>query len=225
MVVVGGTANLFGSLLGAALLTLLEPFLNDHVHTSPERVGLIRYMIYGGLIVLFMLLRPQGLLPEYLTLRGMASGIANLPRRLRELPSLVQQRKVSILVPATAAGVFADPSLAAEKDAEYQEPGSPGGADGARASPQAPTVSEPAAAAERRNGDGTVLQARGLAKRFGGIVAADGLDLELQRGRVTGLIGPNGAGKTTVFNLLTGVDPSRRRHGLPCATRTSPAGP
>jgi branched-chain amino acid transport system permease protein len=55
-----------------------------------------------------------------------------------------------------------------------------------------------------RPGD-VVLQAVGLTKRFGGIVAAEDLSLELRRGHVTGLIGPNGAGKTTVFNLLTGV--------------------
>lgn len=50
-----------------------------------------------------------------------------------------------------------------------------------------------------------VLEVRGLSKQFGGIVAADALDLDLARGRITALVGPNGAGKTTVFNLLTGA--------------------
>jgi len=50
----------------------------------------------------------------------------------------------------------------------------------------------------------TVLVATGVTKRFGGIVAAEALDLELRRGTITALVGPNGAGKTTVFNLLTG---------------------
>ena len=52
-----------------------------------------------------------------------------------------------------------------------------------------------------------VLVATGLSKRFGGIVAADGLDFELRKGTITALVGPNGAGKTTVFNLLTGSIP------------------
>src|SRR3546814_19985572 len=46
-----------------------------------------------------------------------------------------------------------------------------------------------------------------LHKNFGGIVAANGVDIELRAGQVTGLIGPNGAGKTTAFNLLTGFLP------------------
>ena len=49
-----------------------------------------------------------------------------------------------------------------------------------------------------------VLQVRGLTKRFGGIVAAVDLDIDLHKGTITALVGPNGAGKTTVFNLLTG---------------------
>ena len=41
--------------------------------------------------------------------------------------------------------------------------------------------------------------------QFGGLIAVNALDMDVQRGEIYGLIGPNGAGKTTVFNLLTGV--------------------
>jgi branched-chain amino acid transport system ATP-binding protein len=41
--------------------------------------------------------------------------------------------------------------------------------------------------------------------KFGGLIAVNSLDMDVQRGEIYGLIGPNGAGKTTVFNLLTGV--------------------
>ena len=61
----------------------------------------------------------------------------------------------------------------------------------------------------RRNlpGPGSpVLQANGLVKRFGGLVAVNGISFHLDAGEIVGLIGPNGAGKSTTFNLLTGVD-------------------
>ena len=53
-----------------------------------------------------------------------------------------------------------------------------------------------------------MLEIRGLAKRFGGIVVADDIDLVLPAGRILGLIGPNGAGKTSLFNLVSGVFPA-----------------
>jgi branched-chain amino acid transport system ATP-binding protein len=50
----------------------------------------------------------------------------------------------------------------------------------------------------------SLLEVSGLTKRFGGLLAVNGLDLSLAPGEMLGLIGPNGAGKTTVFNLLSG---------------------
>ena len=53
----------------------------------------------------------------------------------------------------------------------------------------------------------TVLETRGLTKRFGGLVATSDVTFQLERGARQALIGPNGAGKTTFVNLLTGVLP------------------
>jgi ABC-2 type transport system ATP-binding protein len=50
-----------------------------------------------------------------------------------------------------------------------------------------------------------VITARALTKRFGSILALDGLDLDVARGAVFGLLGPNGAGKTTTLRILTGL--------------------
>ena len=78
-----------------------------------------------------------------------------------------------------------------------------------------------------------MLRASSVSRSFEGVLAVDGVTLELRRGEVLGLIGPNGAGKSTLVNLMSGFDrpdagsvtlgerdvtrwpPSRRaRHGL-----------
>jgi ABC-2 type transport system ATP-binding protein len=46
------------------------------------------------------------------------------------------------------------------------------------------------------------IRVRGLVKRFGPVVALDGLDLDVERGEVVAILGPNGAGKTTLLRIL-----------------------
>src|SRR5678810_539709 len=49
------------------------------------------------------------------------------------------------------------------------------------------------------------IEARGLRKAFGTTLALDGIDLQIEEGRILGLIGPNGAGKTTALNAILGL--------------------
>jgi branched-chain amino acid transport system permease protein len=140
MVILGGTGNLWGSLLGAVLLTAL-PELLKFVTLPPDIADKSRQILYGLALIAILLWRPQGLLGEIPTRR----------RRTAAMP------RVPAAFDSTAP------------------------ADGA-----------------------TTVVGAGLHRRFGGIVAVAGLDIELRRGRIIGLIGPNGAGKTTAFNLLTG---------------------
>jgi branched-chain amino acid transport system ATP-binding protein len=51
---------------------------------------------------------------------------------------------------------------------------------------------------------GAILEARGLEKTFGAVVAAHNINVAMQRGEVVGVIGANGAGKTTFINMVTG---------------------
>src|SRR3954466_6942109 len=52
-----------------------------------------------------------------------------------------------------------------------------------------------------------VLKVEGVSRRFGGVVAVQGVSFDLHKREIVGLIGPNGAGKTTLVNLITGTFP------------------
>src|ERR1700735_5163087 len=72
-----------------------------------------------------------------------------------------------------------------------------------------------------------VVRAESLRKRFGSVVAVDGLSFELAPGTITGFLGPNGAGKTTTLRMLLGLSgPSAGRalvFGHPYAELETPA--
>jgi branched-chain amino acid transport system ATP-binding protein len=55
-----------------------------------------------------------------------------------------------------------------------------------------------------------VLECRSVERRFGGIVALNGIDMRIERGEIFGLVGPNGCGKTTLTNAITGFYPPQR---------------
>ena len=50
-----------------------------------------------------------------------------------------------------------------------------------------------------------VLKVENITMQFGGVIAVDNMNLEINKGEIVSLIGPNGAGKTTAFNVITGV--------------------
>jgi branched-chain amino acid transport system ATP-binding protein len=53
-----------------------------------------------------------------------------------------------------------------------------------------------------------LLEVKQLTKNFGGLMANDHIDLQVDKGEIVGLIGPNGAGKTTLFNCIAGFYPA-----------------
>lgn len=53
----------------------------------------------------------------------------------------------------------------------------------------------------------TILTIENVVKRFGGLYALNGVNMEVEKGSIVGLIGPNGSGKTTLFNVITGFFP------------------
>ena len=73
-----------------------------------------------------------------------------------------------------------------------------------------------------------MIEARGLSKRFGNVVAVDDLSFDVRPGTVTGFLGPNGSGKSTTMRMIMGLDlPAsgsvtvlgRRYHDLPWPLR------
>src|SRR3981081_3011277 len=58
----------------------------------------------------------------------------------------------------------------------------------------------------------TLLKLERVTRRFGGLLAVDAIDLNVEPGGVTAIIGPNGAGKTTLFHLISGFQTPNGGH-------------
>lgn len=199
IVIFGGMANLVGSIVGAILLVLLEPVLRRVINLEPTMASVVLLIVYGLTLLALMRLRPQGLLPEgarpLARLRYAVSGDDDdLWTRLRRGP-----RDNRVEMDEQDHGWVPDVHIeeAGEEAAARHHHLSVGMAD----------HDDQVRADQRWRDAPVVLEARGVTKHFGGIVAAEDLDLDLRQGTISALVGPNGAGKTTVFNLLTGFIP------------------
>ena len=74
------------------------------------------------------------------------------------------------------------------------------------AAPPAPTRTAAPPPPSGRGAADVTLRAEALVKRFGGVLAVDGVDLAVRAGEIVGLMGPNGSGKTTLANLIGGFE-------------------
>jgi len=88
----------------------------------------------------------------------------------------------------------------AKRQAEFADAAAAADAPAATAAPVAPMGARHAAPVDLQ---GPILQAKSLTKRYGGVVANEGIDFAVAPGELRGIIGPNGAGKTTFFKMLT----------------------
>jgi ABC-type branched-subunit amino acid transport system ATPase component/ABC-type branched-subunit amino acid transport system permease subunit len=155
---------------------IIEPLANfTSTNLGGANAGAVRLLLFGGLLGAVALFLPLGVLPTV---------------------AACWQRRT-----ARGAGP-AEPVKHGAFDVATSNSEIPNGAvrqDGAE------RRSEAAGDQVRRDGTADVLEVHGLVKAFGGVRAADGVDLVVTAGSITGLIGPNGSGKTTVFNLVDGT--------------------
>jgi branched-chain amino acid transport system permease protein len=185
IVIFGGMANLWGSILGSVIVVLLEPILRDVVDLDAATASVVQLIVYGATLAVLMMLRPQGAIPE-----------GSHP--LRRIRFAFTGGERSFWTRLRRGPIDARQEMIADEDWEPTFAGSTEGASIGLSVEQRHDRWEQAP---------VVLEARGISKRFGGVVAAEELDIDLRAGTITALVGPNGAGKTTVFNLLTGFVP------------------
>jgi branched-chain amino acid transport system ATP-binding protein/branched-chain amino acid transport system permease protein len=180
-VIIGGAGNHLGAVLGAILVPVGFEEVTRYIPTSnnlpPNLIPSLEWVAIGLLIVIFLWVRPQGILPE----------------RKRVLPVTAR--------PDGAGG--ADPGAAAPSVPVRAAP--VGAAEAAGLVPS-PSASASPSAAGRGDGD-VVLQVIDVSREFGGVHAVAGVSFEVRRGTMTGLIGPNGAGKSTLLAMMAGTLP------------------
>lgn len=175
MVVVGGEGKVSGSLLGAAVLTVLPDFLS-WVSKLSILHQTIRYILtdysyqliaYGLLLLLFIFFMP----------RGLAGLLADLGRRFG----------AEEIGPGwTARASLVSPSAESNPGDTLE-------------------LIDSRSTASHHAVDGLLLRVEMVSKSFGGLRALDSVSFGVQEGMIHALIGPNGAGKTTLFNIISGV--------------------
>jgi branched-chain amino acid transport system permease protein len=162
-----------GTLFGPLLGATVWLYLSDFLQTTLH-LGATWKLVLGLVFVLLVCFLRRGLIGGISELYALASRHVAAVKPEHEAPSL--------------------PAVTAEK-------GTTAVATGIAAEP----VAAPMPAAHRQDGhfSGPILEATGLTKRYGGLVANSEIDFSVRQGERRGIIGPNGAGKTTFFKMLT----------------------
>jgi branched-chain amino acid transport system permease protein len=162
-----------GTLFGPLVGAAVWLYLSDFFQTTLH-LGATWKLVLGIVFVLLVVFLRRGIVGGFVSLYQFATGTSRAHREAAESdPNVVAARSLA----AAAA--------AADNNAPVVE------------FVPAPRRPKPA-----NNGE-LILEATGLTKRYGGIVANNNIDFSVKRGELRGIIGPNGAGKSTFFKMLT----------------------
>jgi branched-chain amino acid transport system permease protein len=189
-------AACYGGIAGG-LLGVLQGFMPPDAFTFDTSGQLVMQTAIGGAGTLFGPLLGAAV---WLFLRDFLQGVVGLGATWKLVLGVVFVLLVCFLRHGLIGGLVD----LARSITRRPEPQAPEEAPAPELTRPAPLASV-GPARRRREGpfDGPVLQARGLTKSFGGIVANRDINLTVEEGELRGIIGPNGAGKSTLFKMLT----------------------
>lgn len=215
-VALGGKGRIAGVVLGGVLVGYL-----------PERfLAIDRFdtLMFGAIIVVVMLFRPQGILGVASSRRFRVDPV--LARSVLEATPKGDPRENSALEPTGGTVRGRNGGMVLLGSASGDPSASPVARVGIRATRAEPALGIAAAARESSLGqlDEPLLRVEGARVSFGGVVALDGVTITVPPASVTSIIGPNGAGKTTLINAITGairLDAGRISLGSRDLTRTA----
>src|SRR5579871_235479 len=205
-VIAAAYAGFAGGLLG-----VLQAFMPPDAFTFDTSGQLVMQTAIGGRGTLF---GPLVGAAVWLSLQDFLQATLGLGAAWKLVLGIVFVLLVCFLRNGIIGGIATLYDLATGKR-KAQEPTDALAATGAAANEQQPATTEtsplhqPAATAvqaarpEDGKAAGPILQAKGLTKRYGGLLANSDIDFTVHRGELRGIIGPNGAGKSTFFKMLT----------------------
>ena len=186
---------------GGVVLAMNNTFVTRSIFTPSDSINVVAIAVIGGLSELTGPLLGAAYLigiREFFDLE--LSALAGLNAAWLIL-ILEQPRGMHGLLSGTRRNLIDQIARLHGIDPDTAEAPRPAG--GTHAEPAGPGTS-PGSIAGIGGTDGTVLEVRGLSRRFGDLKAVDDVSFSVTAGETLGLIGPNGAGKTTVFELVSG---------------------
>ncbi len=171
MVIIGGLGNIYGVIAGAVVLSILPEVLREY--------GGLRMMIYGGVLVAVMIVRPRGLFSSIPGLPGLTGRVKRPDKdetgKLRASTDLYYSRETKSDIDLDKCRTDSGSNSMAGAGAKFVRQNTP------------------------------LLKIKNLVLNFGGLRAIDDLDFNLHTNEILSIIGPNGAGKSTLFNIISGI--------------------
>ncbi len=174
---IGGAGTLFGPLVGATVWLYLSDFFQNTLH-----LGATWKLVLGVVFVLLVCFLRRGLIGAIKDLYELATRprAKKEPKETTPIPGMTAEEEQKAAHIEIARGPAPPLEIAKE-----------------------PPPPMPARHRAADDFTGPILQATGLTKRYGGLVANSDINFTVNRGELRGIIGPNGAGKTTFFRMLT----------------------